>query len=123
MKKSSFVAMVLGTVSSLLFALGMCMVLIPEWGAFKPGIVFGCVGLLLALITLLVWRKMEHKQPIRISGKAILTIIVGIIGALAFGVGMCFCMVWGKMIAGIVIGLIGIVILLCLIPLTKGIKE
>lgn len=123
MKKSSFVAMVLGTVSSLLFALGMCMVLIPEWGAFKPGIVFGCVGLLLALITLLVWRKMEHKQPIRVSGKAILTIIVGIIGALAFGVGMCFCMVWGKMIAGIVIGLIGIVILLCLIPLTKGIKE
>lgn len=123
MKKSSFVAMVLGTVSSLLFALGMCMVLIPEWGAFKPGIVFGCVGLLLALITLLVWRKMEHKQPIRISGKAILTIIVGIMGALAFGVGMCFCMVWGKMIAGIVIGLIGIVILLCLIPLTKGIKE
>lgn len=123
MKKSSFVAMVLGTVSGLLFALGMCMALIPEWGAFKPGIVFGCVGLLFALITLLIWRKMEHKEPIRISGKSILTIIVGIVGALAFGVGMCFCIVWSKMITGIVIGLIGIVILLCLIPLTKGIKE
>lgn len=122
MKKSSFVAMVLGTVSGVLFALGMCMALIPEWGAFKPGVVFGCVGVLLALITLLVWRKMEHKAPIQISGKAILTVLVGIAGALALGVGMCFCMVWGKMIAGIVIGLIGIVILLCLIPLTKGIK-
>ena len=122
MKKSSFVAMVLGTVSGVLFALGMCMALIPEWGAFKPGVVFGCVGVLLALVTLLVWRKMEHKAPIQISGKAILTVLVGIAGALALGVGMCFCMVWGKMIAGIVVGLIGIVILLCLIPLTKGIK-
>ena len=117
MKKSSFVTMLLGTVSGMLFALGMCMALIPEWDAFKPGIVFGCVGLVLALITLLVWRKMEHKEPIRVSG------IVGIIGALALGVGICFCLVWEKMISGIVIGIIGIVILLCLIPLIRGIKE
>lgn len=123
MKKSSFVTMLLGTVSGMLFALGMCMALIPEWDAFKPGIVFGCVGLVLALITLLVWRKMEHKEPIRVSGKAILTIIVGIIGALALGVGICFCLVWEKMISGIVIGIIGIVILLCLFPLIRGIKE
>ena len=39
------------------------------------------------------------------------------------GIGMCFCMVWNNMIAGVVIGLIGIVVLLCLIPLTKGIKD
>lgn len=123
MKKSSFVAVMLGTVSGAFFALGMCMALIPEWGAFKPGIVFGIVGLLLALITLFVWRKMEHREPVRFSGKAILTMLVGIAGALGLGVGMCFTMVWGKMIAGIIIGLVGIVILLCLIPLTKGIKE
>lgn len=123
MKKSSFVAMVLGTVSGVLFALGMCMALIPEWGAFQPGIIFGCVGLFLALITLIVWRRMTHKEPVHISGKNILTIIVGVIGALGLGVGMCFSMVWDKMILGIAIGLVGIVILLCLIPLTKGIKE
>ena len=40
MKKSSFVAMILGTVGGVLFALGMCMALIPEWDAFKPGLVF-----------------------------------------------------------------------------------
>ena len=66
---------------------------------------------------------MEHKAPIQISGKTVLAVIIGVIGALALGVGMCFSMVWGKMIQGIVIGLIGIVVLLCLIPLTKGIKE
>ena len=123
MKKSSFVAMVLGTVSMVLFALGMCMALIPEWGTFKPGIVFGCVGLALGLITLIVWRKMEHKAPVRISGKLVLTVVIGVVGALALGVGMCFSMVWGEMVMGIAIGLVGIVILLCLIPVTKGIKD
>ena len=123
MKKSSFVAIVLGTVSGVLFALGMCMALIPEWNAFRPGVIFGCVGLLLGLITLLTWRKMTHKAAIKFSGKTVLTVIVGIVGALAFGVGMCFCMVWDKLIVGIIIGLIGIVVLLCLIPLTKGLKD
>lgn len=123
MKKSSFVAMVLGTVSGMLFALGMCMVLIQEWRTFQPGIIFGCVGLFLGLVTLIVWRQMEHKKPIRFSGKTLLTTIIGIVGALALGIGMCFSMVWDKMAAGIVIGLVGIVVLLYLIPLTKGIKE
>lgn len=123
MKKSSFVAMLLGTVSGVLFALGMCMALIPEWNSFKPGVVFGCAGILLGLVTIAIWRKMEHKQPIHISGKTIFTIMVGIIGALALGVGMCFCMVWDKIAIGIVIGLVGILVLFCLIPLTKGIKD
>ena len=122
MKKSSFAAMILGTISGVLFALGMCMALISEWNAFKPGIVFGIVGLVLGLITIIVWRKMEHKQPVKISGKAVLAVAIGIIRALALGVGMCFCMVWNNMIPGIIIGLLGIVVLLCLIPLIKGIK-
>lgn len=45
MKKSNFVAMILGTISCIFFALGMCMAMIEEWNAFKPGIVVGCVGL------------------------------------------------------------------------------
>lgn len=122
MKKSSFVAMILGTVSGVLFALGMCMALIPEWNAFKPGVIFGCVGIVLGLITLDVWRKMEGKAPLRVSGKTVLTVIVGIIGALALGIGMCFCMVWNKLVLGVIIGLAGIVILLSLIPLIKGLQ-
>ena len=114
--------MVLGTVSVVLFALGMCMALIPEWNAFQPGVIFGCVGLVLGLITLIVWRKMEHKDPIHISGKRIGSMLLGIVGALLLGVGMCLTMVWSHMVAGIAIGLIGIVLLLCLIPLTKGLK-
>ena len=36
--------------------------------------------------------------------------------------GLCLTMVFGYMVQGIVIGLIGIVALLCLIPLTVGLK-
>ena len=122
MKKSNFVEMILGTISCIFFALGMCMAMIEEWNAFKPGIVVGCVGLVFALITVIVWRKMENKAPIKITGKAVLTVVIGVIGALALGVGMCFCMVWNNMVPGIIIGLVGIIVLLCLIPLCKGLK-
>ena len=70
----------------------------------------------------LVWRKMENKSPIRLSGKTIGTVLLGIVGALTLGVGMCLTMVWSNMVLGIVIGIAGIVLLLCLIPLTKGFK-
>lgn len=123
MKKSSYIAMLLGTVSGVLFALGMCMALIREWNSFGPGVALGCAGVLLGLVTVGVWRKMEHKEPIRISGKAILTVVVGIAGALALGLGMCFTMVWGKLAVGIVVGLGGVMVLLSLIPLTKSIKD
>ena len=122
MKKSSFVAMMLGTVSGVLFALGMCMALLPEWNAFKPGVVFGAVGIVLGLITVVVWRKMEHKAPIKLNGRMIALTVFGIIGALTLGVGMCFCMVWENIILGTIIGLVGILLLLSLIPITKGIK-
>lgn len=122
MKKSSFVAMMLGTVSGVLFALGMCMALLPEWNAFKPGIVFGAFGIILGLLTVIVWRKMEHKAPIKLNGRMIALTVFGIIGALTLGVGMCFCMVWENIILGTIIGLVGILLLLSLIPITKGIK-
>ena len=122
MKKSNFVAMILGTIGMMFFALGMCMALIEEWGMFRQGIVAGVVGLVILLITLLVWRRMEGKEPIKLSGKTVGTVVLAIFGALLLGVGMCFSMVFGKMVLGVVIGLVGIVALLMLIPLTKGLK-
>ena len=122
MKKSSFVALVLGTVSGVLFALGMCMALLPEWDAFTEGVVFGTVGVVLGLITVFVWRKMEKKPSIKLSGKSIVAIIVGVIGALVLGIGMCLCLVWKSFVIGTIVGLCGIVMLLSLIPILKGLK-
>ncbi|MGN0386055.1 MAG: hypothetical protein ACI4EX_09230 [Lachnospiraceae bacterium] len=122
MKKSTFVAMILGTIGGILFSLGMCMALIPEWNAFKPGVIMGVIGAVVLLIMVLVWRKMENKEPIKLSGKTIGATLIGIIGALLLGVGMCLTMVWSHMVAGIIIGIVGIVVLLCLIPFIKGLK-
>ena len=122
MKKSSFVAMILGTIGGVFTSIGMCMCLLPEWNAFKPGVVMGCVGLVVLLITLIVWRKMTNKEPIRMSGKTIGTIILGVAGALLLGVGMCLVMVWSKLVFGIIVGIAGIILLMTLIPLVKGLK-
>lgn len=122
MKKSTFVSMILGTIGGILFALGMCMALIPEWNAFRPGVIMGVIGIVVLLIMVIVWRRMENKAPIKLSGKTIGATLLGIVGALLLGVGMCLTMVWSHMVTGIIIGIVGIVALLCLIPFVNGLK-
>lgn len=122
MKKSSFIALIMGTVSGCMFALGMCMALLPEWNAFVPGIILGAAGIILGLVTVLVWRKMENKAPIKIGEKTVGAILISVFGALLLGVGMCFCLVWNNIILGTVIGMFGIITLLFLIPFIKGLK-
>jgi len=60
-EKSSFVALLMGTLGGVLFALGMCMALLPEWNVFLEGVIFCGIGLVLGLITLIVWCKLEDK--------------------------------------------------------------
>ena len=121
MKKKNFITLMMSAVGGIIFALGMCMALLPEWGLFSQGVACGAAGLAVLLIDLLVWRRMEGKAPIRITLKALGTAAVGVLGALLLGVGMCLSMVFGNMVPGILVGLLGILLLLCLIPLVRGI--
>lgn len=123
MSKKNFVSLVLGVIGGVLFALGMCMAMIPEWNAFAQGVTVGCVGLVVLIALMLVRRKMEGKPLIvKLSAKTVGGIALGATGALGLGVGMCLVMVWNLLAPGIVVGLVGIVLLLCLIPLIGGIK-
>lgn len=123
MKKKNFVSMILGTIGGILFAIGMCACLLPQWNAFRPGIVIGAVGAVVLLSMLIVRRKMEGKAPIKLNAKAVATVLFGVFGALVLGVGLCMTMVWeGLMIPGILVGVVGIVLLLSLIPMVKGIE-
>ena len=123
MKKADFVSLLLGTVGGILFSLGMCMCLIAEWNTFKQGVVMGGVGLLVLLVMLIVRRKMQGKPPIQLDQKAVFTVIWSVVGALVLGLGMCMTMVWeGLMVPGIIVGIVGIALLLCLIPICKGLK-
>lgn len=122
MKKSSYFALVMGTVSGVMFALGMCMALVKEWAMLKEGAILGGIGLVLGLVTLLIWRRMTHKEPIRVSGKTVVKILLWVLGALVLGIGMSLCLVLKNYILGTVVGLAGIVLLLAFIPLVKGLK-
>ncbi|MGM9614219.1 MAG: hypothetical protein ACI3W7_01650 [Oscillospiraceae bacterium] len=122
MSKKNFISLILGTIGGILFALGMCMAMLPEWNAFKPGIIIGVVGLVILLVMVMVRRKMEGKPVVvKLSAKTVGTVALGVVGAIVLGVGMCMVMVWSMLVPGILVGLVGIVLLLCLIPLVKGI--
>lgn len=122
MKKENFISLILGTVGGILFALGMCMCLLPDWNAFKPGLVTGVIGLAVLLAMLFVRRKMQGKPPVKLNRKTVGIIALAVLGALVLGAGMCLVMVWERLALGILVGIVGIVMLLCLIPLTKGLK-
>ena len=122
MNKKDFVTLIMSVVGGILFALGMCMVLLPEWNAMTQGVVIGAVGLVVLLVMLLVRRKMDGKPAIVFSGKTIAATLFGVFSTIVFGVGMCMTMVWNIMIPGIAVGIVGIVLLLCLIPVCKGLK-
>lgn len=123
MKRENFVTLIMSVIGGLIFALGMCMVLLPEWNAFTPGVVCGMIGALVLLAMVIVRRKMTNAAPVEINGRTVGIVIYGIFSVIVFGVGMCMTMVWeGLMIWGIAVGIAGIVLLLCLIPMIKGIK-
>lgn len=55
------------------------------------------------------------------SKKNFVSLILGTIGGVLFALGMCMVMVWNMLVQGIIVGLVGLVLLICLIPLVKGI--
>lgn len=121
MKKKDFVRLVLGVVGALLFSVGLCMCLLPEWNAFREGVAVTAAGgavLLILAWLLLKGRKTEKKINWKLVGKA----LYGTVSALVLGVGMCFVLVWQQLVLGIAIGVVGIVMLLMLIPMFVGLK-
>lgn len=113
MKKENFVTLVMSTIGGLIFALGMCMALLPEWNAFTLGVVCDAVGAVVLLAMVIVRRKMTNAPEIKINGRTVGIVFYGVISTIVFGVGMCMTMVWeGLMIPGIIVGIVGIALLL-----------
>lgn len=121
MSKKNFISLIIGTVGGVLFALGMCMVMLPNWGMGSAGIIVGTAGLAVLLILVGVRRKMVGKPIIPpVSPKTLGKISFALVGTLTLGAGMCMVMLWDMLVWGIIVGLVGIILLLCLIPLVKG---
>lgn len=105
----------------LLFALGMCMCLLPEWNAFTLGVVCTAIGAA-TLLALALVNYIKSGKKIKVNWKIAGKVLFGIFAALVLGVGMCMIMVWNLMLPGILVGIVGIVLLLCLIPMCIGLK-
>ena len=124
MEKKNFIALVLGVVSGLVFALGMCMCLLPEWNMFNIGVGCTAVGFVAIIATIIVYRKMSGAAPIKVNMKVVGKVTYGVISALVLGLGMAMIMEFeGMMIPGMVVGIMGIVMLLFLIPMCLGLKD
>ena len=115
MKKETLLEIILGTIGGLIFAIGMCMCLIPEWNLFKPGIVVSIIGFIILLCIIPLYRKNHPKKPHgKINWGIVLTWTFGVVGSLIMGFGMSKIMVGEAsqfdMIVGLVTGIVGLII-------------
>ena len=130
MKKETLLEIILGTIGGLVFAIGMCMCLIPEWNMLKSGIIVSIIGFILLLFIIPVYKsshpkkEKEHKS---INWGIVLTWLVGVIGSLIMGFGMSKILVASAsssdMIVGLITGVIGLIICVLNYPVYAYIKS
>ena len=129
MKKSTLLEIILGTIGGLVFAIGMCMCLIPEWDLFTAGVVVAIIGFIILLCIIPIYRK-EH--PKKVSNKKIdlgllLTWLIGNVGSLIMGFGMSKIMVDSPdkmdMLIGMITGVVGLLICVLNYPIYSYLKS
>ncbi len=128
MKKETLLEIILGTIGGLVFAIGMCMCLIPEWNLFKAGVVVAIVGFIILLCIIPVYRSHHpKKQHGPVNWGIVTTWCVGVIGALVMGFGMSKILVDGAnntdMLIGIVTGIIGLIVCVLNYPIYSYLKD
>ncbi len=131
MKKETLLEIILGTIGGLIFAVGMTMCLIPEWDLLKVGIVVACIGFIVLLCIIPVYRSNHPKKERgKVNYGIVIAWIIGIIGALVMGFGMSKVMVGNPsktdLLIGIGCGIAGLIVSVLDYPVysyLKGKKE
>ena len=129
MKKETLLEIILGTIGGLVFAIGMCMCLIPEWDLFTACIVVTIIGFIVLLCIIPIYRK-EHPKKVnnkKIDWGLVLTWVIGVVGALIMGFGMSKIMVGSPekmdMIIGMITGVVGLLICVLNYPIYSYLKS
>ena len=115
MRKDTLLEVIIGTIGGLVFAIGMCMCLLPEWGLFQTGVAVATTGFLILLLIIPVYRKAHPgKQHGPVRWSIVAAWVIGIAGALFMGFGMSRIMVGDPtqidLLAGLVCGAIGLMV-------------
>ena len=123
MKKNHFITLIVCVVAGLLFSLGLCMCLLPEWNMFTAGVVLTSLGgvALLTMGIIAYVKNAKDRNPI--NWKLVGKITYGVVAALIMGLGMAMIMVWNLIVWGIILGIVGLLMLLFLIPMFLGFKK
>ena len=129
MKKDTLLEIILGTIGGLVFAIGMCMCLIPEWELFTAGVVVAIIGFIILLCIIPVYRK-EHPKKVKNNETdwgLVFTWLIGVVGALIMGFGMSKIMVGSPekmdMIIGMITGVVGLLICVLNYPIYSYLKS
>ena len=128
MKKDTLLEIILGTIGGLVFAIGMCMCLIPEWNLFAGGVVSLIIGFIILLGIIPIYRK-EHPKKVgnkKTDWGLVLTWLIGVVGSLIMGFGMSKIMVDNPdkmdMIIGMITGVVGLLICVLNYPIYSYLK-
>ena len=130
MKKETLLEIILGTIGGLVFAIGMCMCLLPEWNMFTAGVITTIIGFVILLCIIPVYKSShpkKEKEQKPINWGIVLTWTVGVVGALIMGFGMSKILVGNAstpdMIVGLITGVVGLVICVLNYPVYAYIKS
>lgn len=128
MKRETLIEIILGTIGGLIFAIGMCMCLIPEWNMFTAGVIISIVGFIVLLGIIPVYRSSHPKKEHGPIDKGlVLTWVIGIVGSLIMGFGMSKIMVGNAtgsdMVVGLITGIVGLIICVLNYPIYSYIKS
>ncbi|HEM3538793.1 hypothetical protein ACS6Y3_06265 [Streptococcus suis] len=122
MKKRDFISLIAYTVSLLVLALGMCFYTLPEWEMTTLGMPLSVAGLLLLALSWVLQRKLAGKGAPKFDWKQIVKVIYCVFALLVFGGGFAL-VTTGNFVLGLILGLVGLILVIGMIPVTVSLKN
>lgn len=128
MKRETLLEIILGTIGGLIFAIGMCMCLLPEWNLFTLGAIITMIGFIVLLCIIPIYRKNHpRKSHGKVNRAIVLTWTVGVVGSLIMGFGMSKVMVdeasKTDIIVGMITGIVGLLVCVLNYPIYSYVKS